>query len=72
MGADVERKLTKWGNGYGFRLTAAEVRELGLREGGVVRAHIEEATPKNDLDALPTFRFGGRYDIKKILEEEST
>ena len=45
MALDVERKLLRWGNGYGIRLTAAEIRRLGLAEGKPVRATVAAANP---------------------------
>jgi antitoxin component of MazEF toxin-antitoxin module len=71
MSVDVERKLLKWGNGYGIRLTAEDVRRLGLHEGEVVRATVREARPRNDVGKATLFRFKGPYDIKKILEDEA-
>ena len=67
----MDRKLLKWGNGYGLRLTAAEAKRLGLKAGARVRATVEEAKPRNDWSRLPVFHFGGGYNIKKILEEEA-
>lgn len=71
MPISVERKLLRWGNGYGLRLTEGEARRLGVKAGGRVRAKVEDARPKNDLDKVALFHFGGRYDVRRILEEET-
>lgn len=54
---DVRRKLLKWGNGYGLRLTAKEVEAMGVLAGQTVHAVIEPAPVKNDLSAFPLFHF---------------
>ncbi|MHB8633963.1 MAG: AbrB/MazE/SpoVT family DNA-binding domain-containing protein [Thermoplasmatota archaeon] len=71
MTVEVERKLLRWGNGYGIRLAAHEVRELGLTVGQPVRAIVQEARPSNDVAGAALFHFKGPYRIKKILEEET-
>jgi hypothetical protein len=68
---DIERKLLRWGNGYGIRLTANEVRRLGLAEGETVHATVQDAHPRNDVAAAALFRFSGPYDIRAILEDEA-
>jgi hypothetical protein len=69
---DIERKLLRWGHGYGIRLTADEVRRLGLAEGETVHASVQEARPRNQVAAAALFRFAGPYDIKAILEDAAT
>lgn len=71
MLVDIQRRLLKWGHGYGIRLTADEVRRLGLREGETVFANVQEARPRNDVAKAALFRFAGPYDLKAILEDEA-
>jgi antitoxin component of MazEF toxin-antitoxin module len=71
MALTVERKLLRWGNGFGLRVTEDEARRLGLKAGDRVRAKVEDANPTNDVAKLALFRFGGRYDVRKILDEET-
>ncbi len=48
------RKILRWGNGYGIRLTKAEAERLGATEKTVVDVEIEAEPPRFD----PTrFRF---------------
>lgn len=68
---DIDRKLLRWGHGFGIRLTADEVRRLGLREGETVHATVKEARPRNDVGSAALFRFAGPYDVKAILEDEA-
>lgn len=70
MAIDVDRKLVKWGSGYGIRLTAAELAALGLHAGAMVHATL--AAPNkvhNDFSKLALFKFKQPYDVKKILRE---
>lgn len=67
----IDRKLLRWGNGYGIRLTSDEVSRLGLAAGRSVHAMVADAAPRNDIARLPTWNWGGKYDIDKILEEET-
>jgi hypothetical protein len=71
MAVDIERKLLRWGNGYGIRLTGQEVRELGLAEGQPVHAVVRSAKPTNNVAGAALFRFKGPYNVKEILDEES-
>lgn len=68
---EIERRLLRWGHGFGIRLTAAEVRELGLNAGDTVRANVREAQPRNDVAKAALFRFTSPYDVKAILEDEA-
>lgn len=70
MARDIERKLLRWGNGFGIRLTGKEVHELGLAEGEPVHVTVHSANPINDVASLGIFRFKNPYDIDKILDEE--
>lgn len=71
MTARIRRRLTEWGNGYGIRLTKAEARKLGLKAGDTVDVEVRGEAAPNDVGSLPALHLGGRYDIDKILEEES-
>jgi hypothetical protein len=67
----LRRRLTTWGNGFGIRLTRAEARKLGLKAGDPVDVDVRGAAVGNDVASLPALHLGGRYDIDKIVEEES-
>lgn len=71
MLVDIQRRLLRWGNGFGIRLTTDEVRRLGLREGATVHADVKEARPRNDTAKATLFSFRAPYDIQAILEEEA-
>jgi antitoxin component of MazEF toxin-antitoxin module len=71
VSVQVERKLLKWGNGYGLRLTGEEVASLGLRAGETVRATIDDAAPSNDLDSVALLSTTRPYNVKAILEDEA-
>lgn len=73
MDLTIDRKLLKWGTGYGLRLTAKEVAMLGLRAGEPVHAQVSRAAIKNDFSKLPKFDFGpwpkGK-SVRDILDED--
>ncbi len=73
MDVDIERKVLKWGNGFGIRITSTEAREIGLSAGRVARVHIEAAPAgKNDLSTLPVFGFPWEEgDLDEMLENEA-
>lgn len=71
MTARIRRRLTEWGNGYGIRLTKAEARKLGLKAGDTVDVEVKGEPAPNDVASLPKLHLGGRYDIDKIIEEET-
>lgn len=58
MALHVERKLLKWGNGFGIRLTASEVAELGVRAGDALAADVVPAKQAVDLSIFPLFSYG--------------
>lgn len=70
MPLHVRRRLTKWGNGYGIRITVAEARRLGLQAGQDVEADVHAAPKGNDLSTLPSWDLGGRYDLDEVVDED--
>jgi len=72
MGLQVRRRLLKWGNGYGIRLTHADVEKLGLRAGDEVDAHLGRAPIFNDTSKLTTFDSGidwSKADMDELAAE---
>lgn len=70
MPLHVRRRLTKWGNGYGIRITVAEARRLGLQAGQDVEADVHAAPQANDLSTLPTWDLGGRDDLDDAVDDD--
>ncbi len=70
MPVRVRRRLTKWGNGFGIRITVAEATRLGLQAGQDVDLEVHAATARNDLSTLPTWNLGGDYDIDEVLDDD--
>lgn len=66
----VRRKLTRWGNSLGFRVTKAEAERLGVHEGEELEVELFGPVTEAELDRLAMFRLGGDYDLDAILEEE--
>lgn len=73
MAVAIDRKLLRWGTGYGLRLTVKEVEALGLRAGDAVHADLRPAAAAVDFSALPRFDFGpwpkGK-SAKDLLDED--
>ena len=75
----VHKRITRWGNGYGIRLTKADIERLRVREGDEIDAELygaEDRVMEEELDRLAIFRFGGyeNEDLddligKDVLEE---
>lgn len=70
MDIHVRRALTKWGNGWGLRLTKKEVERLGAKPGEPVEADFKAQPPRNWVDQLPSWSLGGDYDIDALYEED--
>lgn len=61
----VRKKVTRWGNGFGIRLTKQEAERLRVQAGDEVEAEIfgeDDRPSEKDLDRLAIFDFGGEYD----------
>ena len=56
----VRRTLTKWGNGWGLRLTKKEVEALGIKPGQPVEADLAAKPPSNLVKDLPSWDLGGK------------
>lgn len=59
MPIHVRRALTKWGNGWGLRLTKKEVEALGLKPGQPVEADLSTKAIRNPVEDLPSWNLGG-------------
>lgn len=66
----VRRRLTKWGNGYGIRITVKEAKQLGLQAGQDIDADLQPSPAQNDLSELPVFHLGGDYEIDDVLADD--
>ena len=53
-----DKRILRWGNSYGIRLTKAEVEALGLHEGDGVRVEVKPRHPKIDWDTFPGLDLG--------------
>lgn len=54
----VRRRLLKWGNAYGIRVTKEDARRLGATEKDTVEVEIAKAEPRVDVAQLPVFHLG--------------
>lgn len=70
MALHVRRKLTKWGNGWGLRLTKKEVAALGLKPGQPVEADFGPKALRNPIEDLPSWNLGGNYDIDEEIDAD--
>lgn len=70
MPLHVRRRLTKWGNGYGIRITVGEAKQLGIAAGQDVEADIQGPVAANDLSLLPKWNLGGHYDLDVELDKD--
>lgn len=71
----VDKRLVRWGHGYGIRLSREEVEtKLRARAGSKVRATFEpDTTGPNDVKSLIVLRRGKKakpYDLYRIIEED--
>lgn len=71
MEAEIDAELRTWGNSIGIIIPADVVRRLKAEAGAPVHVKIRYEPARNDSAALPKWKFGGQYDIDKILEEET-
>lgn len=61
-------KVLRWGNSYGIRISAEDVRRYGLYEGQEVVVNVKaKAGEKVDLSKLRTFR--GPGDLSQRHDE---
>lgn len=49
----LHKRVLKWGNSFGIRLTRADLEELGIREDSEVDVNLELCKPNVDWDRLP-------------------
>ena len=71
MAIHVRRALTKWGNGWGLRLTKKEVAALGIKPGQPVEAELSPKPARNRVEDLPSWDLGGRTDLDDIYDEDA-
>lgn len=53
------KRVLRWGNGYGIRLTKADMERLGIHEKQEVDVTLEPAAGRIDLSDFPFLRLGG-------------
>lgn len=62
----VQRKILRWGNGFGIRLTKADLQKLQLRAGSEAQVTVSGEAQRVDLTHLRWFRdepdVGRRHD----------
>jgi antitoxin component of MazEF toxin-antitoxin module len=66
----LRRRLLKWGNGYGIRITKKEAQQLGVKAGNELDVKVDPRPVGEELEELPSYRFGGDYDLDAIVEED--
>ena len=55
----LNRRVLRWGNAYGLRITKAEAEALGLAEGQLVHADVRVEMPPIDLSKIKVMLLGG-------------
>lgn len=60
----VHRRILAWGNGYGIRLTKADLERLGLRPHDEAEVVVRGEPKGIDLSTLPVFHLGGDASIR--------
>jgi hypothetical protein len=53
------KRVLRWGNSFGIRLTRKDLDRLGIQEDDEVDLSIEPCRPQVDWDKLPTLSLGG-------------
>ena len=71
MTVDIERRLLRWGNGFGLRITKEEASRLGVEAGSPIHANVAPAMVHNDLDSIVLFHSRRPYDVKRIVEDDT-
>lgn len=54
----LDRRVLRWGNAYGLRITKAEAEALGVEEGQFVHADVRVEMPRIDLSKITVMRLG--------------
>lgn len=54
----IRRRLVKWGNAYGIRVTRKEAERLGLHEKDTVAVEVWPDVERIQVDRLTTMRLG--------------
>ena len=55
----IRRKVLRWGNAYGIRLTKADMERLGLHDKDEATIEVTPGRKENDLSAFPFLHLGG-------------
>jgi hypothetical protein len=55
----LDRRVLRWGNAYGLRITKAEAEALGVEEGQLVHADVRVELPPLDLSKIKVMHLGG-------------
>lgn len=66
----LRRRLLKWGNGFGIRITKKEALAMGIKAGTELDVDVEPQPASMELEGLRTYRLGGDYNLDEIVEEE--
>lgn len=69
--ARLHKRILRWGNSYGVRLTKDDLERLHLREDDPVDIELEPCRPDIDWDNLPDFGLGPDASLRhdEIIEE---
>jgi antitoxin component of MazEF toxin-antitoxin module len=54
----MRRRIVRWGNSYGIRLTLSEVTRLQAGDKTPVEVEVSTEVSQVDIDRLPTFHWG--------------
>lgn len=60
----IRRRLVKWGNAYGIRLTRKEVDQLGLHEKDPVDVEVRPESEGIQVDRLTRLRLGRAASVR--------
>lgn len=69
-GGTLHKRVLKWGNSYGIRLTKADLERLGLREDDEVDVGLEPAPPEIDWASIEFLRLGSELAKRGSLDHD--
>lgn len=67
---ELDTHLKAWGNSFGILVPADIARRLQAEPGAKLHVVIQHDLPRNDASRLPSFHWGGTYDIDEVLAED--
>jgi hypothetical protein len=70
MDAELDAHLRAWGNSYGIAVPRQLAQRLGLAPGMPVHVKVSFEPARNDASTLPSWDWGGDYDIDAILLDD--